>query len=109
MSNLLANSRDSARLSAKKARARNAVLRLLSQDFIVKSIQPIAGGSITITWAAIPGRSYQVQYSDLPGGTLQNLGSPLTAGPVQTQLTYTNSSISAVTNRIYQVKLLPPP
>ena len=47
--------------------------------------------------------------SDLPGGTLQNLGSPLTAGPAQTQLIFTNSSISTVTNRIYQIKLLPPP
>jgi len=38
-----------------------------------------AGGSVTLTWQAQNGKSYQVQAVGDLGGTWQNLGSPVTA------------------------------
>lgn len=47
-------------------------------DFSIVSVTTV-GGSVTLTWQAQNGKSYQVQAVGDLGGTWQNLGSPVTA------------------------------
>ncbi len=68
-----------------------------------------AAAGFVITWASVPGKSYQVFRSDSPGGPwLSDLpGSLLTAAGGQTNLSYTDTS-AASARRFYRVGLVVP-
>jgi hypothetical protein len=78
-----------------------------ARDFAVISVVPISGGGMTITWKAMPGRSYRVEYCTGPGRTWQPLGDDVTAGSAQQMLSTTDSVSPDVLQKFYRVKLLP--
>jgi len=67
------------------------------------------GSGFTISWPAVPGKTYQVEYCDaLTGAWSTNLpGSQLTNGTDQTTLIYTDTTANSAVRRFYRVKLLP--
>jgi hypothetical protein len=77
-----------------------------SKDFIIQNIQPAGGGGSTVTWAVVPGKTYQVMHSDSLDAGWQNLpGAQFTAGTGQLTLSHTDNT--AGSQRFYKVKLLP--
>ncbi len=78
-----------------------------AMDFRLQSLQPLVGG-YGISWAAMPGHSYQLFSANALGAPWISLpGSLSTAGPVQISLTFTDAPSLTVTQRFYKVKLLP--
>jgi hypothetical protein len=73
--------------------------------FLIQGIQPTTGG-FTITWATVPGKTYQVMSSDSIDGGWSDLGAPITAGSGQTTLTYADTTASG--QRFYKVMLVTP-
>lgn len=68
-----------------------------------------ANGNVTITWATVPGKTYQVYYStNLQSGSwLATLPASLvTAGVGETQMSYTDLTAGATTRRFYRVQLV---
>jgi hypothetical protein len=67
------------------------------------------GSSFRITWSCVAGKSYQVTYSDSPEGPwLEDLpNSEPTAGESDVTLSYIDCKTSGVTQRFYQVRLVP--
>ena len=65
-------------------------------------------GSMTITWAAQSNDTYIVQDCDTLAGPWQMIGSPTNAGPSNTTLSYTDTSVTSVTQRFYRVGLVTP-
>jgi hypothetical protein len=71
--------------------------------FLVQNTQP-SGGGLTVTWVAVPGKSYQVIYSDsLPSGWTNLPGGLVTAGSGQTSLSFTDTSVTNGVQRFYKV------
>jgi hypothetical protein len=69
--------------------------------FKITSITAAVGGGITITWDAVPGKSYSVESkTSLNAATWTQMASGLTAG------TYTDSNPGAG-NKFYRVKVGP--
>lgn len=66
-------------------------------------------GSFTIAWAAVPGKTYQVQHSDtLFGSWHEDLpNSQITAGVAQTSLSFTDAVASAQSKRFYRIRVVP--
>jgi len=78
-----------------------------ARGFRILSANAAAGGR-ALTWAAMPGRSYQVVYANALTGAWTNLpGASNFATPPQLALTYTDAPSGSVTQRFYRVKLLP--
>ena len=67
-----------------------------------------SNSTITFTWSAAYGRSYQVQYASNLSGTIswQNLGSPVIASGASASA---SDTIGPDPNRFYRVALLPQP
>lgn len=76
-----------------------------ARRFAVQTVQPAAGG-LTVTWVAVPGKTYQVLSGDSLGGDWSVLGLPITAGSGQGTLSYTDASATNSPQRFYRVKLL---
>jgi hypothetical protein len=77
-----------------------------AMGFVLQSAQRAQAG-FAVTWAAMPGHSYQVVSADVLGNAWSNLlGAVTTAGPLQLYLSYTEAAPAAVTQRFYRVKLL---
>ena len=63
------------------------------------------GGTLTMTWNAMAGQTYQVQYkTDMNQSNWNNLGSPLTATNVSATA---SDTIGPDPKRFYRVMLLP--
>jgi hypothetical protein len=76
-----------------------------SIGFLVQSSQATGSGGCTITWASVPGKTYQVMYSDSPGGVWSNLPSAqVTAGSGQSSLSYTDNSATNSMQRFYKIQ-----
>ena len=60
----------------------------------------------TISWASVPGRTYQAESCDQLGGTWTPLNPPITAGTGQ--LTLSTSDSTALPSRFYRVQLVSP-
>jgi len=70
-----------------------------------------ANGNMTITWSAVPGKTYQVYYSSsLASGTWSASlpGSLITTGTGQTQSSYTDTTAGSAAKRFYRVQLVTP-
>jgi hypothetical protein len=83
------------------------VSALFGQPMPPPAFQSISagGGSVSLTWSTVPGRSYQLQFkTDLTQGTWSNLGGPVTAS--DWTISFTDSS-AADTQRLYRVGILP--
>jgi hypothetical protein len=63
-----------------------------------------AAGTTSLTWASVPGRSYQVETCDQLGGTWSPLGGPRRAGTGE--LTLSASDPTSLTTRFYRVRLV---
>ncbi len=71
--------------------------------FIVQNAQPATNG-VTITWVAVPGKSYQVIYSSSLSGGWTNLpNAQVTAASGQTSLSFTDTSVTNGIQRFYKV------
>lgn len=75
------------------------------RDFLIQNVQPAGGGGFTVTWAAVPGKTYQVMYCDTLGAGWQNLGAPMPASAGQLTLSYTDNT--AGSQRFFKVMLVP--
>jgi hypothetical protein len=72
--------------------------------FHVQNAQPSGGSGCTITWVAVPGKSYQVMYSDSLAGGWTNLPNALvTAGSGQTSLSFADTSATNGIQRFYKI------
>ncbi len=60
-------------------------------------------GVTTISWASVPGRTYQVETCDELGGAWNPLNDPVTASPGQ--LTASTTDDTALPSRFYRVRL----
>ncbi|MCX6997202.1 MAG: protease pro-enzyme activation domain-containing protein [Kiritimatiellaeota bacterium] len=82
-----------------------------NSNLLVQSLaaQPGAAG-FTITWPAVPGKTYQVEYCEaLTGPWHSDLpGSQLTAGQDQTALSYTDRTGLSANQRYYRIMLVLP-
>lgn len=76
-----------------------------TQDFLVTEITRI-DGVVKLSWASVPGRTYQVESSDELGGAWMPLNEPITA--TQGQLTLSTNDHPAASSRFYRVRLLNP-
>ncbi|MDD5139960.1 MAG: carbohydrate-binding protein [Verrucomicrobiales bacterium] len=66
------------------------------------------GTNCALSFAAMPGRAYQVQFASSPGGTWSNLpGGSNFATPPQTVLNFNDAPPADAAQRFYRVKLLP--
>jgi hypothetical protein len=65
-----------------------------------------SNGVTGLTWAAVPGRTYQAESCDLPNGTWTALNAPVTAAAGQTTLSA--SDLSGAPVRFYRVRLIIP-
>ena len=73
---------------------------------ILSAVAPASGSALT--WAAMPGRAYQVQFASQLGGAWSNLtGGSNFAAPPQLFLGCTDAPPAGITQRFYRVKLLP--
>jgi hypothetical protein len=73
--------------------------------FVVQNAQPTGGSGMTITWVAVPGKSYQVMYSDSFPAAWTNLANALvTAGGGQTSLSFTDTSATNGVQRFYTIR-----
>ncbi len=61
-------------------------------------------GVTTITWAAVPGRTYQLESCDGLGGAWLPLNPPLSAAAGQ--LTLSSTDTAGLTSRFYRVGLV---
>ena len=87
----------------------NGVFDLLEplMGFRLLELEPAAVG-YALTWAAMPGRSYQVLYLDALAGGWGNLpGGSNAASALQLSLSYTDAPPAGATQRFYRVRLLP--
>jgi hypothetical protein len=76
-------------------------------DFRLLSIQA-AATDVALSWAAMPGRSYQLESAGVPSGFWSNVsGSLTTAGPLQLELGHTAPLATNPPVQFYRVKLLP--
>ncbi|HUJ09093.1 MAG TPA: hypothetical protein VL171_03640 [Verrucomicrobiae bacterium] len=72
--------------------------------FIIQSVQPAGPGGFTITWPAIPGKTYDVMYCDSLDAAWTDLpGAQITAGSGQISLSYTDTSATNTTQRFYLI------
>jgi hypothetical protein len=76
-----------------------------SKDFVIQSIQPAVAGGFTITWASVPGKTYEVMYCDSLGGGWQTLIQK-TAQTGDITLSHTDNAASP--QRFYKVKCVNP-
>lgn len=76
-----------------------------SKGFVIQKIQPAVAGGFTITWAAVPGKTYEVMYCDSLGGGWQFLIQK-TAQTGEITLSHTDNT--ALTHRFYKVKCVNP-
>lgn len=75
-----------------------------SLGFHVQNTQPSGPGGSTITWVAVPGKSYDVMYCDSLGAGWTNLpNAQVTAGSGQTSLSYTDTTASNTVQRFYKI------
>ncbi len=74
-------------------------------DFVVTEITRI-DGVVKLSWASVPGRTYQVESSDDLGGAWAPLNESITA--TQGQLILSTNDYPAVSSRFYRVRLLNP-
>jgi hypothetical protein len=76
-----------------------------SIGFVVQSWQSSGAGGNTITWASVPGKSYQVMYCNSLGTGWTNLpNAQITAGSGQSSLSYTDTSATNCLQRFYQIQ-----
>ncbi len=76
-----------------------------SIGFVVQSWQSTGGGGNTITWASVPGKSYQVMYCNTLGTGWTNLpNAQITAGSGQSSLSYTDMSATNSPQRFYEIQ-----
>ena len=76
-----------------------------SIGFVVQSWQSSGGGGNTITWASVPGKSYQVMYCNSLGTGWTNLpNAQITAGSGQSSLSYTDMSATNSLQRFYEIQ-----
>lgn len=76
-----------------------------SRDFIIQKIQPAIAGGFSITWASVPGKTYDVMYCDSLGGGWQSLVQK-TAQAGEITLSHTDNTASP--QRFYKVKCVNP-
>jgi hypothetical protein len=76
-----------------------------SKDFVIQKIQPADPGGFSITWASVPGKTYEVMYCDSLGGGWQTLIEK-TAQTGEITLSHTDNT--AGTQRFYKVKCVNP-
>ena len=75
--------------------------------FVITNIQSAGSGHFTITWASVPGKTYQIQYSDALGsGWLDLPGGQVTGAAGQIFTSFTDAT--AGTQRFYRVKYSSP-
>jgi hypothetical protein len=95
-----------------------AALRDLNADGIFDQLDPNLdfkflnaqriGNNCALTWAAMPGRSYQIIYTDSLNDSWQDLiGASNDCAPTQIFLSWTDTPLQTITQRFYRVKLLP--
>jgi hypothetical protein len=65
-----------------------------------------SSGIASLTWAAVPGKTYQVESCDQLGGSWTSLNAPITATAGQTSLSTSDPSASLL--RFYRVRLVNP-
>jgi hypothetical protein len=65
-----------------------------------------SNGVATLTWASVPGRTYQLEKCDQLGGTWVSLNAPVTA--LTGQLTLTAIDPTSSSTRFYRVRLITP-
>lgn len=71
--------------------------------FVVTNVQSSGSGNVTITWASVPGKTYQVQFSATPGGGWMDLpGGQVTGASGQMFASFTDTN--AGTQRFYHVE-----
>jgi len=76
-------------------------------DFRLQTIIPVSDRP-QVSWAAMPGRAYQLVYRDAITGAWMDLPGSLTnAGPLQTTLGFPDPGLFTNGQRFYKVKLLP--
>jgi hypothetical protein len=76
-------------------------------DFRLQTIIPVSDRP-QVSWAAMPGRAYQLVYRDAITGAWMDLPGSLTnAGPLQTTLGFPDPGLFTNGQRFYNVKLLP--
>jgi glycosyl hydrolase family 57 len=76
-----------------------------SIGFLVQSAQSSGTGGNTITWASVPGKSYQVMYCNSLGGGWTNLpNAQISAGSGQSSLSYTDTSATNSLQRFYEIQ-----
>ncbi len=79
-----------------------------SKGFVIQAVQPSDVGGFVITWASVPGKTYQVMACDSFGGGWTNLpNAQVTAAAGQIWLSYPDASATNVSQRYYRVRLLP--
>jgi hypothetical protein len=78
-----------------------------NMDFVLRGI--VAGSNVfNLTWAAMPGRGYEIVHSaNLAGGWTALPESLTNAGPLQTTLGFFDARQVTNSQRFYRVKLLP--
>ncbi len=65
-----------------------------------------SNGVANLTWATVPGRTYQVESCDQLGGSWTSVNAPMTAAAGQTSLSTSDSSGALI--RFYRVRLVSP-
>jgi hypothetical protein len=75
-------------------------------DFTLQATwQP--GSGVVLTWAAMPGRSYQLEHATQPGGLWSDLaGASHLAGPLQLFLSHTNVPPAGESSKFFRAKLV---
>jgi hypothetical protein len=78
-----------------------------SLDFTLQSVSRVNPG-YAITWASMPGHSYQLVFADRLDSSWSNAPASLTAaGPLQLNLSTTDAPPTGTTQRFYKIRLLP--
>jgi subtilisin family serine protease len=69
----------------------------------------VSGNAFSLTWPAVPGKTYQVWAGDAPDGPWQSTlpNSLVTAFSGQTSVTYTDTTVLGVTRRFYRIEVAP--
>ncbi len=82
-----------------------AALATTQTNFFIQDIQQNPGGSVTITWPAMPQWTYHVMSASSPTGTWQDFpNGQLTASTNTIRLGYTDTTAAAVSQRFYKVR-----
>lgn len=75
-----------------------------SMGFVVQNAQSSGSSGFTITWVAVPGKSYQVMCCDSLGAGWTNLpNAQVTADSGQVSLSYTDTSATNASQRFYNI------